>query len=63
MNIKPKPDSSVVVTILDSAPFTVLVPADIEIDDPTFIQYVAQEALTLHKQQIRRIDPGSTVAQ
>eukprot|EP00064_Thunnus_orientalis_P006549 superscaffoldBa00000686_g6567 len=49
----PKADSSVVVTILDSAPITVLVPADLEVDDPIFMQYVAQEALTLHKQQIR----------
>ncbi|XP_062297397.1 clusterin-like protein 1 [Scomber scombrus] len=48
----PKSDSSVVVTILDSAPITVLVPADLEVDDPIFMQYVAQEALTLHKQQL-----------
>ncbi|XP_069015482.1 clusterin-like protein 1 [Embiotoca jacksoni] len=52
-NIKPKPGSSVVVSVLDSAPITVLVPADLEVDDPAFMQYVAQEALTLHKQQIR----------
>ncbi|XP_022622942.1 clusterin-like protein 1 [Seriola dumerili] len=61
-NIRSKPDSSVVVTILDSAPFTVLVPADLEADDPAFIQYAAQEALTLHKQEIRSIDPGSIEA-
>ncbi|KAM7369798.1 hypothetical protein PAMP_011089 [Pampus punctatissimus] len=48
-----KADSSVVVTILDSAPITVSVPAHLEVDQPVFIQYVAQEALTLHKQQIR----------
>ncbi|KAM7390307.1 hypothetical protein PAMA_008467 [Pampus argenteus] len=48
-----KADSSVVVTVLDSAPITVSVPAHLEVDQPIFIQYVAQEALTLHKQQIR----------
>ncbi|XP_070784650.1 clusterin-like protein 1 [Enoplosus armatus] len=52
-NIRPTADSSVVVTILDSAPVTVSVPAELEVEDPAFIQYVAQEALTLHKQQIR----------
>ena len=57
----PKADSSVVVTILDSAPITVLVPADLEVDDPIFMQYVAQEALMLHKQQIRGTDSGSIV--
>ncbi|XP_065805022.1 clusterin-like protein 1 [Labrus bergylta] len=51
--IRPKADSSVTVTILDSAPLTVSVPADLEVDDPAFIQYAAQEALTLHKRQIR----------
>ncbi|XP_070709521.1 clusterin-like protein 1 [Pempheris klunzingeri] len=61
-NIRPKADSSVVVTILDSAPITVSVPAELEVEDPAFIQYVAQEALTLHKQQIKGIDPGSVVA-
>ncbi|XP_034998301.1 clusterin-like protein 1 [Hippoglossus stenolepis] len=52
-NLRPKPDTSVVVTILDSAPLTVRVPAELEVDDPAFIQFAAQEALTLHKQQIR----------
>ncbi|XP_040922242.1 clusterin-like protein 1 [Toxotes jaculatrix] len=60
-NIRTKPDSSVVVTILDSGPLSVLVPADLEVDDPAFIQYVAQEALTLHKRQMRGTDPGSVV--
>ncbi|XP_071341051.1 clusterin-like protein 1 isoform X2 [Trachinotus anak] len=55
-NIRPKPDSSVVVTVLDSAPFTVMVPADLEVDDPAFIQYAVQEAMTLHKQQIRGME-------
>lgn len=61
-NIRPKAESSVVVTILDSAPISVSVPAELEVDDPAFIQYVAQEALTLHKRQIRDIDSGSDVA-
>ncbi|KAK1885392.1 Clusterin-like protein 1 [Dissostichus eleginoides] len=57
-SIRPKADSLVVVTILDSAPITVTVPAELEVEDPAFIQYVAQEALILHKQQIRGIDPS-----
>uniref|UniRef100_A0A4W6CH59 Clusterin n=1 Tax=Lates calcarifer TaxID=8187 RepID=A0A4W6CH59_LATCA len=54
--------STVVMTILDSAPITVVVPADLEVDDPAFIQHAAQEALTLHKQHIRGTDPGSASA-
>ncbi|XP_028425726.1 clusterin-like protein 1 [Perca flavescens] len=61
-SIRPKADSSVVVTILDSAPITISVPGELEVDDNAFIQYVAQEALTLHKQKIRGIDPRSVVA-
>lgn len=57
-HVSPEADSGVAVTLLDSAPITVSVPAELEVDDPAFIQYVAQEALTLHKQQIRGIDPG-----
>lgn len=57
-NVRPKDDSSVAVILLDSAPITVSVPAELEVDDPAFIQYVAQEALTLRKRQIRGIDPG-----
>uniref|UniRef100_A0AAQ4RRC9 Clusterin n=1 Tax=Gasterosteus aculeatus aculeatus TaxID=481459 RepID=A0AAQ4RRC9_GASAC len=56
-DMRPKVDSSVVVTILDSGPVTVSVPSGLEVDEPTFIQYVAQEALALRKQQIRGIDP------
>uniref|UniRef100_A0A3Q1F8A7 Clusterin n=1 Tax=Acanthochromis polyacanthus TaxID=80966 RepID=A0A3Q1F8A7_9TELE len=52
-------ESTVVVSILDSTPITVLVPADLEVDDPAFIQFVAQEALTLHKRQIKGNDPTS----
>uniref|UniRef100_A0A8C7Y7L8 Clusterin n=1 Tax=Oryzias sinensis TaxID=183150 RepID=A0A8C7Y7L8_9TELE len=48
-------DSSVAVSILGSAPVKVLVPAELQVDDPAFIQYVVQEALKLQKQQIRGI--------
>ena len=61
-NIRPKADSIVTVTLLDSAPITVSVPAELDVDDPAFIQYAAQEALSLHKQQIRGIDSGTVVA-
>ncbi|XP_041824556.1 clusterin-like protein 1 [Melanotaenia boesemani] len=43
----------VVVSILGSAPITIPVPKDLVVEDPAFIQYVAQEALTLYKQQIK----------
>ncbi|KAM3593911.1 uncharacterized protein V6R79_025340 [Siganus canaliculatus] len=55
-NVRTKTDSSVAVTLLDSGPITVSVPAELEVDDPAFIQYVAQEALVLHKQLIRGTD-------
>lgn len=61
-NIRPEADSIVAVILLDSAPITVSVPAELEVDDPAFIQYVAQEALTLHKRQIRGLDHGTVVA-
>ncbi|XP_054479326.1 clusterin-like protein 1 [Anoplopoma fimbria] len=61
-NMRPKADISVVVDILDSGPVTVSVPSELQVDDPAFIQYVAQEALTLHKQQIRGFDPSSVLA-
>ncbi|CAJ1082512.1 clusterin-like protein 1 [Xyrichtys novacula] len=54
--IRPKTDSSVVLSILDSGPMTVSVPAELEVDDPAFIQYAAQEALTLHKRHIKGMD-------
>uniref|UniRef100_A0A3B3VYV7 Clusterin n=1 Tax=Poecilia latipinna TaxID=48699 RepID=A0A3B3VYV7_9TELE len=49
----PRADSSVVVSILDSAPLTVSVPADLMVEDPAFMEYIAHHALTLYKQQIR----------
>ncbi|XP_023182511.1 clusterin-like protein 1 isoform X1 [Xiphophorus maculatus] len=48
----PEADSSVVVSILDSAPLTVSVPADLMVEDPAFVEYIADHALTLYKQQI-----------
>uniref|UniRef100_A0A673BNG3 Clusterin n=1 Tax=Sphaeramia orbicularis TaxID=375764 RepID=A0A673BNG3_9TELE len=56
-NNKPRSGSSVVVTVLDSSPFTVTVPAELSEDDPAFIQYVAQEALTHHKGLMQGTDP------
>lgn len=55
-NNKPKADSSATVSIMDSAPVTILVPAELEMDDPAFIQHVAQEALTLYKRQIKGME-------
>lgn len=60
-NNKPKADSSVTVSIMDLAPVTILVPADLEVDDPAFIQNVALEALTLYKRKIKGIDPTIVV--
>ncbi|KAM9712346.1 clusterin-like protein 1 [Menidia menidia] len=50
---KPTGDRSVSVSILDSAPITLQVPPDLGVDDPAFIQYVAQEGLAHLKQLIR----------
>ncbi|KAM9839718.1 clusterin-like protein 1 [Aulostomus maculatus] len=61
-NYTSKVDSSVVVTTLGSGPVAVSVPADLRVDDPMFIHYVAQEALTLHKRQIRASDSGTIAA-
>uniref|UniRef100_A0A667XXI8 Clusterin n=1 Tax=Myripristis murdjan TaxID=586833 RepID=A0A667XXI8_9TELE len=56
-----KADTSVVVTILDAAPVTLSVPAELDVGDPAFIQFVAQEALALHKRRIRGTGPGGAV--
>uniref|UniRef100_A0A3P9NP29 Clusterin C-terminal domain-containing protein n=1 Tax=Poecilia reticulata TaxID=8081 RepID=A0A3P9NP29_POERE len=50
----PGADSSVVVSVLDSAPLTVSVPAALMVEDPAFMEYIAHHALTLYKQHIRR---------
>ncbi|XP_015232944.1 PREDICTED: clusterin-like protein 1 [Cyprinodon variegatus] len=49
----PGVDSSVVVSVFDSAPLTVQIPANLMLEDPAFIEYTAQQALTHYKQQIR----------
>ncbi|XP_012987173.1 clusterin-like protein 1 isoform X2 [Esox lucius] len=46
-------DTKVEVNILDSPPFLLSVPAELKLQDPSFIQHVAQEALGLYKQMVR----------
>lgn len=43
-------DSTVEVNVLSSPRLTLRVPAELQVDDPAFIQYVAQEALGRYKQ-------------
>uniref|UniRef100_A0A672G0D1 Clusterin n=1 Tax=Salarias fasciatus TaxID=181472 RepID=A0A672G0D1_SALFA len=50
-------DTSVVVSIFDSSPLTISVPADLDVDEPAFIHFVAEEALATLKHQMRGIDP------
>ncbi|XP_061550315.1 clusterin-like protein 1 isoform X2 [Phycodurus eques] len=46
-------DTQVEVNILNSPPFVFSVPGELELQDPAFIQYVAQEALDKYKETIR----------
>ncbi|XP_077579678.1 clusterin-like protein 1 [Stigmatopora nigra] len=46
-------DTQVEVTILDSAPFFFSVPGELELQDPAFVQFVAQEALDRYKGMVR----------
>ncbi|XP_029955761.1 LOW QUALITY PROTEIN: clusterin-like protein 1 [Salarias fasciatus] len=46
-------DTSVVVSIFDSSPLTISVPADLDVDEPAFIHFVAEEALATLKHQMR----------
>ncbi|MBN3307364.1 CLUL1 protein, partial [Amia calva] len=46
-------DTTVEVNILDSHNFTLTVPGELEVQDPAFINYVAQEALRLYKRLVR----------
>ena len=48
-----KADTKVEVKILNSPPLILTVPAELELQDPTFIQYVTQEALGMYKQIVR----------
>ncbi|XP_036375415.1 clusterin-like protein 1 [Megalops cyprinoides] len=50
-------DSKVEVNILDSPRMTLNVPAELEVEDPAFVQYVAQEALGRYKLLLRQDDP------
>ncbi|XP_061110378.1 clusterin-like protein 1 [Conger conger] len=46
-------DSRVEVNVLSSPLLTLSVPAELQVDDPAFLQYVAQEALGRYKQLLR----------
>nr|XP_055059905.1 clusterin-like protein 1 [Misgurnus anguillicaudatus] len=49
-------DTIVKVNILNSPTLTLTVPADLTLQDPAFIQYVAHEALGIYKQMVRHDD-------
>ncbi|XP_046883264.1 clusterin-like protein 1 [Hypomesus transpacificus] len=51
-----KADTKVEVNILNSPSLILTVPAEIKLQDPTFIQYVTQEALGMYKQMVRHED-------
>lgn len=46
-------ETKVEVNVLNSPPFLVTVPGELEVQDPAFIQYVAQEALEMYKEMVR----------
>ncbi|XP_061695537.1 clusterin-like protein 1 [Syngnathoides biaculeatus] len=46
-------DTQVEVNVLNSPPFVFSVPGELELRDPAFIRYVAQEALEKYKEMIR----------
>ncbi|XP_046879863.1 clusterin-like protein 1 [Hypomesus transpacificus] len=50
-----KVDTTVAVKVLDSPLLTLSVPAELEMQDPAFIQYVAKEALVLYKQKLNKL--------
>ncbi|TKS79621.1 Clusterin-like protein 1 [Collichthys lucidus] len=49
----PETDTKVEVNILNSPPFILSIPGELELQDPAFIQYVAQEALNKYKDMVR----------
>ncbi|XP_061588548.1 clusterin-like protein 1 isoform X2 [Cololabis saira] len=49
-------DTKVEVNVLNSAPIILTVPGELEMHDPAFIQYVAQEALEMYKEMVRTED-------
>lgn len=46
-------ETTVEVIILNSPPLLLSVPGELELQDPTFIQYVTQEALNSYKEMVR----------
>ncbi|XP_010738264.3 clusterin-like protein 1 [Larimichthys crocea] len=46
-------ETKVEVNILNSPPFILSIPRELELQDPAFIQYVAQEALNKYKDMVR----------
>ncbi|XP_067309704.1 clusterin-like protein 1 [Pseudorasbora parva] len=55
-NNTPAADTTVEVNILNSPTLTLTVPAGLRLQDPAFIQYVAQEAVGMYKQMARQDD-------
>lgn len=49
-------ETKVEVSILNSPPLILSVPGELELQDPAFIQYVAQEALNKYKEMVRYED-------
>lgn len=45
--------TKVEVNILNSPPLILSVPGELDLQDPAFIQYVAQEALNKYKEMVR----------
>ncbi|XP_026142747.1 clusterin-like protein 1 [Carassius auratus] len=52
----PEAETTVEVNILNSPTLTLTVPVGLRLQDPAFIQYVAQEALGMYKQMVRHDD-------
>lgn len=46
-------ETKVEVNILNSPPLVLSVPGELELEDPAFIQFVAQEALVKYKEMVR----------
>lgn len=46
-------DTKVELNILNSPPLLLTIPAGVELQDPAFINFVAQEALEMYKQMFR----------
>lgn len=46
-------ETKVEVEVLNSPPLMLNIPKELELQDPAFIQYVAQEALDKYKEMVR----------